>query len=78
MVSYPPNSQELTKPFSEDTARIIDLQVRNMVDSAYNRTLELVREKKDLVDALAKELLLKEVLQTTSLLPLQVDSLTKF
>eukprot|EP00958_Prasinococcus_capsulatus_P018240 scaffold2119_cov355-Prasinococcus_capsulatus_cf.AAC.12 len=61
MVSYPPNNQELTKPFSEDTARLIDLQVRSLVDQAYTRTVELVREKKALVEALAQELLKKEV-----------------
>ena len=36
-------------------------QVRKIVDAAYKRTLKLLEEKKDLVTALAEELLEKEV-----------------
>lgn len=43
------------------TAALAVLQVRKIVDAAYKRTLALLEEKKDLVTALAEELLEKEV-----------------
>ena len=38
-------------------------QVRAFVDSAYKKTVALVEEKKHLIDAMAKDLLHKEVSQ---------------
>uniref|UniRef100_A0A183APZ3 AAA domain-containing protein n=1 Tax=Echinostoma caproni TaxID=27848 RepID=A0A183APZ3_9TREM len=40
----------LTKPYSEQTAQIIDQEVRELVQKAYERTLGIVREKKTLVE----------------------------
>ena len=40
----------LTKPYSEHTAQIIDEEVRQLVEQAYQRTLNLIREKKHLVE----------------------------
>jgi cell division protease FtsH len=51
-----------TKPFSEETGKMIDEEVRKLIESAYVRTKELLTEKKDDVEKLAKELLKKEVL----------------
>ena len=60
---YDPNAdQTFTKPFSEETGKIIDEEVRKLIDQAYARTLHLLREKRDAVEKLAKELLEKEVL----------------
>lgn len=40
----------LEKPYSEATAELIDKEVRDLVDRAFNRTLELVTEKREQVD----------------------------
>lgn len=60
---YDPNQDNtFTKPYSEETGKLIDEEVRKLIDSAYERTKKLLREKKDKVEILAKELLTKEVL----------------
>jgi AFG3 family protein len=63
-VSFYDPSQEntFTKPFSEETGKIIDEEVRGIIDDAYERTLKLLTERKHEVEVLAKELLDKEVL----------------
>jgi cell division protease FtsH len=63
-VSYYDPSQEntFTKPYSEETGKIIDNEVRGIIEEAYQRTLQLLRDKKEAVEILAKELLAKEVL----------------
>lgn len=40
----------LEKPYSEATAELIDQEVRELVDNAYQRTLKLITEKQDLVE----------------------------
>lgn len=50
------------KPYSEDTAKIIDQEVKKIVDKAYKRTIDLLTDKKDQLEILAKELLDKEIL----------------
>ncbi len=63
-VSYYDPTQENTfvKPFSEETGKMIDEEVRKLIDQAYTRTKQLLTEKKADVELLAKELLKKEVL----------------
>ena len=63
-VSYYDPSQEnqFTKPFSEETGKLIDDEVRKMIEGAYVKTKILLIEKKADVEKLAKELLVKEVL----------------
>lgn len=63
-VSFYDPSQEntFTKPFSEETGKIIDEEVRGIIDDAYGRTIKLLTEKKAQVETLAKALLDKEVL----------------
>ncbi len=63
-VSFYDPSQEntFTKPFSEETGKLIDEEVRDIIETAYKRTLDLLTEKKQEVEILAKELLAKEVL----------------
>jgi len=63
-VSFYDPSQEntFTKPYSEETGKIIDEEVRGIIDQAYQRTLDLLRERRAEVERLAKELLEKEVL----------------
>ncbi|KAI9774420.1 MAG: AAA ATPase afg3 [Geoglossum simile] len=54
--------QKLHKPFSEETAKTIDSEVRRIVDEAYKQCRELLVEKKREVGIVAEELLSKEVL----------------
>ena len=67
-LSFPADeSQSLNKPYSQETAREIDEEVRRMVDRLYSRTVALIEEKRDLVESLALRLLEKEVLQRDDL-----------
>ena len=54
-----------TKPYSEETGKMIDTEVRALIESAYVKTKALLSEKKGDVEKLAKELLVKEVLFRT-------------
>jgi AFG3 family protein len=62
LLSFPPDDNRLDKPYSQETAAMIDDEVRLLVASAYERTLALLRERLPLVEALAQTLLKKEVL----------------
>jgi AFG3 family protein len=65
---YDPNSdQAFTKPYSEETSKMIDEEVRQLINKAYIRTKNLLTEKLDQVKALAQELLKKEVLYQADL-----------
>lgn len=60
---YDPQSEgSFTKPYSEATSEIIDQEVRKLIDESYDRTLQLLRDKKVEVEKLAEALLQKEVL----------------
>ncbi len=50
------------RPYSEQTAQLIDQEVRQLIDTAYNRTVQLLTEKKAEVEAIALELLDKEII----------------
>ncbi|WP_298715978.1 ATP-dependent zinc metalloprotease FtsH [Chitinophaga sp.] len=58
----PNNEQSFTKPYSEETAKMIDDEVRILIDKAYQRTKQLLTDKLPQVKLLAEELLKKEVL----------------
>jgi AFG3 family protein len=51
-----------TKPYSEETAKIIDQEVRKLIDDGYARTKSLLIEKKEQVRIVAEALLEREVL----------------
>ncbi|MEO8772291.1 MAG: ATP-dependent zinc metalloprotease FtsH [Ferruginibacter sp.] len=63
-ISFYDPSQEnyFTKPYSEETGKMIDQEVRKLIDGAYVKTKKLLEEKRGDVEKLAKELLVKEVL----------------
>lgn len=63
-ISYYDPAQEnyFTKPYSEETGKIIDHEVRELIDNAYEKTKKLLLEKRAEVEKLAKELLVREVL----------------
>ena len=50
------------RPYSEKTAQLIDEEARKMIEDAYKRTIALLTEKKAEVEAVAKELLEKEII----------------
>ncbi len=50
------------RPYSERTAEMIDIEVRGLVDAAYERTKALLEEKREQVEKVAKALLKKEIL----------------
>jgi cell division protease FtsH len=58
----PQQDNSFTKPYSDETARLIDEEVRKLIDQAYERTKQLLIEKKVEVEKLAEALLNKEVL----------------
>jgi cell division protease FtsH len=51
-----------TKPYSEDTARVIDEEVSKLVESQYQRALKTLQENKDKLTLLAEKLLTHEVI----------------
>jgi ATP-dependent metalloprotease FtsH len=51
-----------TKPYSEETARIIDEEVSKMIEVQYQRALSILSENKDKLTLLADKLLEKEVI----------------
>jgi ATP-dependent metalloprotease FtsH len=51
-----------TKPYSEDTARMIDEEVSKLIESQYQRALQILTDNKDKLTALAEQLLLTEVI----------------
>ena len=58
----PQQDQTFTKPYSEETSKMIDEEVRKLIDVAYERTKHLLIEKREQVEKLAEALLHREVL----------------
>ena len=56
-----------TKPYSEETARIIDIEVKTLVDAAYQRVLKLLQGKREELEIVAAELLKREIIFQTDL-----------
>jgi ATP-dependent metalloprotease FtsH len=50
------------KPYSEKTAELIDIEVKSILDSAYQRAITILRENQDKLETLAHHLLEKEVI----------------
>ncbi|MFY8021031.1 MAG: ATP-dependent zinc metalloprotease FtsH [Bacteroidia bacterium] len=63
-VSFYDANQEygFTKPYSDKTAEMIDIEVRKLIDECFTNTKNLLIEKKDKLEELAKILLEKEIL----------------
>jgi AFG3 family protein len=58
----PAAENQFTKPYSEETSKMIDEEVRNLINDAYNRTKQLLSDKSEQVIKLAEALLSREVL----------------
>jgi AFG3 family protein len=52
----------LTKPYSEKTAELIDAEVKNLIEEAYKRSIDILKKYKDGLTQLAEILLEKEVI----------------
>jgi len=59
---YGMQQDQFNKPYSDETATIIDNEVRILIDKQYVRAQELLSDKREELNALAKALLEKEVL----------------
>jgi len=57
-----PNAMPGDKPYSDSTASAMDEEARLAVEEAYQKTLDLIREKKDEVEKVANLLLDKETI----------------
>jgi cell division protease FtsH len=51
-----------TKPYSDETARVIDEEVSKLIESQYQRAIQTLTENKDKLTALANKLLTSEVI----------------
>jgi cell division protease FtsH len=51
-----------TKPYSDETARVIDEEVSKLVESQYQRAVKVLTENKDKLTELALKLLTSEVI----------------
>ncbi len=63
-ISYydPQNRYGFTKPYSEETARLIDEEVKNIIETQYHRAIKILSDNKDKLVELAEMLLKKEVI----------------
>ncbi len=59
---YAMSQDQFNKPYSNETARMIDEEVRKLIENQYRRAQELLTEKKEQLTMLAETLLDKEVL----------------
>uniref|UniRef100_UPI0040485CDC ATP-dependent zinc metalloprotease FtsH n=3 Tax=Roseivirga sp. TaxID=1964215 RepID=UPI0040485CDC len=64
-ISYYDSKQSeynFNKPYSDATAKIIDEEVKKIIDEAYQRAIKLLTEKKDKLEIIAQKLLEKEII----------------
>lgn len=59
---YAMSQDQFNKPYSNETARLIDDEVRLLIETQYKRAQDLLEEKRDELNKLAGTLLEKEVL----------------
>lgn len=63
----PQTDYTFNKPYSEETAKMIDEEVRKLIEKAYLRSRQLLSDQMDHLRVLAAELLKKEVLYQSDL-----------
>lgn len=61
------SEQSLYRPYSEETAHLIDQEVRKLVEQAYQQAIDLLRTHQDELEALAEELYRKEQVERKDL-----------
>lgn len=63
----PQNEYNFSKPYSEKTAEMIDNEVRELITGVYERTKNLLTEKREGLEKLAQKLIEKEILYQSDL-----------
>ncbi|MFI1745473.1 ATP-dependent zinc metalloprotease FtsH [Thalassobellus sediminis] len=58
----PAGENGFVKPYSEKTAELIDTEIKSIIETQYQRAVELLSSKKDLLDKLANRLIEREVI----------------
>ncbi|KAA8477569.1 membrane protease FtsH catalytic subunit [Arcticibacter tournemirensis] len=61
-ISFNDQQDQFNKPYSEKTAELIDVEVRTLIGSVYDRTKQLLIDKREGLEKLANKLLEKEIL----------------
>ncbi|KAI5290840.1 AAA ATPase afg3 [Ascosphaera aggregata] len=69
-VHFEENQNQFQKPFSEETAREIDMEVKRLIDAAYKQCRDLLTSKRHEIKLVAEELLSKEVLSRDDMIRL--------
>jgi len=61
---YDSTGQEygFTKPYSENTARVIDEEISNIIEEQYQRAIQILEDNKEKLTTLAEQLLKREVI----------------
>eukprot|EP00980_Cylindrotheca_fusiformis_P030604 scaffold25091_cov147-Cylindrotheca_fusiformis.AAC.4 len=74
-LAYPQNADGMPgdKPYSDATAEAMDGEARAIVDAAYDRTVALIRERKEQVEKVAKLLIEKETITHDDMIDLIGD-----
>ncbi len=67
---YGMSQDQFNKPFSDDTATLIDEEVRKLIDIQYLAAQELLKSKRKELNILAQQLLEKEVLHKSDIIRL--------
>jgi len=62
LLSYRLDQEAFDKPYSNETAHMVDTEARLLVSTAYASTLAIVEEKREFINAMADLLLEKEVI----------------
>ena len=63
-----------SKPYSEKTAELIDVEIKKLADEAAKRAEEVLKANRKVLDKLAEELLKNETLEEKELEPLLTDT----
>jgi len=58
----PAGENGFVKPYSEKTAELIDNEIKNIVETQFQRALDLLESKRDVMDKLAERLIEREVI----------------
>lgn len=61
-VSFNDQQEQFNKPYSEKTSELIDEEVRILIRAVYDRTTDLLMDKREGLEKLAEKLLEKEIL----------------
>jgi len=61
---YDSTGQEygFTKPYSEETAKVIDTEISNIIEEQYQRAIKILELNKEKLTTLAEQLLKREVI----------------